>query len=224
MTLSTRPPFLGPAAPQHYLHEVGILAQVYSETPESDVPIGPASALRITGGDAKPNAMNSLYLVSLGVLIMACGASSEPTAAGDAATDGSVLGDASTESSTSGSKTKTGASCNVEEYNTPTDCNIPGTYTVTENACSSPDSTCTDYQSVEAGPYPWTATVTVTGDEIKLTNGTNRLIKCKLTDKCGCFGIGRVFGFTNTGFVGFLTNMCSSGKTQQLTHTSGTRI
>lgn len=78
-----------------------------------------------------------------------------------------------------------------------TTCSIPGTYQVTESLCSSDDAAC---QPNTTAPYTWTATVTVTGQEVKLTNGTDRLLRCDLSGPCTCAKGDSLYHFTATGF------------------------
>lgn len=109
------------------------------------------------------------------------------------------------------SKTKKGVSCAVADLPPAASaCSIPGSYEVTESLCSSPDPTCRDLED-----YVWTANVTLTGTEVELTNGTDRLLSCELAPPCSCVGkSGDVFHFTSAGFATIGTSHCQGSATQ----------
>ena len=70
---------------------------------------------------------------------------------------------------------------------------ISGTYSVTEQFSGSCPATA---------PVTDTRTVTATGADVKVTNGTTYLVKCTLSG-CGCSDKGgRVLTFTATGYTG----------------------
>ncbi len=84
---------------------------------------------------------------------------------------------------------------------------ISGTYSVTEQFSGSCPSTA---------PVTDTRTVTATGADVKVTNGTTYLVKCTLSG-CGCSDKGgSVLTFTATGYTGSET---SSGCTVTTTAT-----
>lgn len=95
-------------------------------------------------------------------------------------------------------KTAAGESCNPSSFPAAGgSCSIPGAYTINEVGCTG--GAC---GSVPAPDYQWTGAITVTGTEVKITNGSNRLLKCQLTTACDCVSSGgSLYRFTSTGFL-----------------------
>lgn len=125
--------------------------------------------------------------------------------------------DASTSSPDSGNKdsgaanlfgeTAAGESCSPADYPpAPATCAIEGQYIVTENDCLG--GACASGPTGVDG-YQWVANVTVTGTEVKLTNGTDRLFHCQLKTSCDCRDSnGELLRFSNSGFVGLGRSDC----------------
>ncbi|MBX3192202.1 MAG: hypothetical protein KF819_34755 [Labilithrix sp.] len=104
-------------------------------------------------------------------------------------------------------RTAAGESCNPAEYPpATTSCAIAGQYTVTESWCQG--GVC-GAAPPSADAYQWLANVTVTGTEVRLTNGTNRLLRCQLETACDCrSSSGDLTRFTSSGFVSLGKTAC----------------
>ena len=121
------------------------------------------------------------------------------------------------------SKTSSGQVCALSALRAPRAAcpNVAGTYTVHERSCSSNVGSCaTD----PPRPYDYTATLTVTGNEVKL-RGTDRGLTCILGADCICRGKtsgNEYWRFTETGFEGLSEESCSAGGSEyRLSFTQG---
>jgi hypothetical protein len=118
-------------------------------------------------------------------------------------------------SSETESKTLAGRSCSWASVPAATTtCAIPGTYQVTESGCTSSLAECRD-RDIFNPPYQWTATVTVSGTEVKLTNSNDRLIRCNLTAACECEKGRSKFRFFRDGFVELGHETCQQDQTKE---------
>ncbi|MFO0675035.1 MAG: hypothetical protein U0169_00735 [Polyangiaceae bacterium] len=141
-------------------------------------------------------------------------------------TDGGISGtDAGSEAGPSSPRTAAGESClKADVPAAGTVCPIVGTYDVTEYRCTSSDPACPS--PATSTPFTWTATVTNDAGSVKLTNGTDRLLRCTVQTGCTCTtSSGDVeYRFSATGFVvvGVIEG-CASTTPAQYRLTKGTR-
>jgi hypothetical protein len=160
-----------------------------------------------------------LAAFSLGGVAFAGCTNEEDLGARSKATDGgssdgstpATLSDASTPSPDAGEAppifvhtefgtTAAGESCSPSDYPpAAASCAIAGLYTVTESWCHGGACGAT---APTPDVYQWVANVTVSGTEVKLTNGTNRLFHCQLSTACDCVvSNGSLIRFSGDAFV-----------------------
>lgn len=103
--------------------------------------------------------------------------------------------------------TAIGESCDPADYPpAPESCRIPGLYDVVESWCAG--GVCGS-AAPSSDAYRWVAEVTVQGTEVTLTNGRDRLLRCKLDGACDCVrSSGSLIRFIPTGFVGLGKSDC----------------
>lgn len=172
----------------------------------------------------------SIYLTSLAVLFATTAACSSSTSGGvDAGTgnegggeladDAAALLDSGPVPDTASDArfsptTPGGESCDSNAFPAAaTTCTIPGQYQVTEETCTSNNPSCT---AKPGATYVWTAQVTVSGLEVKMTDGNTRLVRYALDGECsGKSSSGRTLRFLPNGsFVAEYGSSCSTGDAQ----------
>jgi hypothetical protein len=104
--------------------------------------------------------------------------------------------------------TPAGDSCSPADFPpAQASCSIAGQYVVTETWCK--DGTCSTDPPAGSDNYQWVANVTVSGSQVKLTDGSSRLLLCQLSTACDCYSeSGLLTRFSGTGFVAIGKSDC----------------